>query len=829
MDSKFYTNVAPFGNNLLVRSISNGGRHHLEKIPYAPSVWTLNGNGDTPFKTLDGKPCYRIPFKSIKDAKTFVEEYKTVSNFDVYGQTNFLYQYLWDTYPKDIEWDYDKIKIYSLDIETESEKGFPDVEHTPEEILLITLQNIHTKKIITWGRHRYSGTAISEYRLFNKENELIQDFLKWWGDNCPDVITGWNVSLFDITYLYRRICKILDEKTAKKLSPWGLVGERTITIRNKKTTCYDITGISQLDYYDLYRKYTYSAQESYRLDNIASVELDVKKIDHNEFSTFSEFYKNDWNKFVEYNIRDTEIVSMLEDKMKLIELQITAAYGAKINYEDVFSQVRSWDMLIHNHLRERNIIIPPKKENVKEQNFEGAYVKDPIIGKHNWVVSFDLNSLYPHLIMQYNISPETLLETKYESGVEYYLNNPAKPKENVIVAANGTCYSKSISGVFPEVMRDVYRERLEAKQEMIRAQKEYQKTKDPAYKKIISRANNLQMAMKIALNSAYGAMGNEYFRYFDVRMAEAITLGGQLAIRWIHNKINEYMNSILKTQNKDYIIAVDTDSIYVNFEGIVQSVYSELPETKKVIKFLDNICEKTFIPYIDKCYEELASRHNCIKNEMQMKRESIADRALWTSKKRYILSVYDSEGVEYDKPKYKIMGLEMIKASTPIKIRKALKDAIPIILYGNQEDLFNYIDKYREEFNKLAPEDIAFPRSCQGIRKYADTSTIYKISTPMHVRGSLLYNYFLKNKNLEKQYATIKEGEKIKFIYLKTPNLLESENVISFINLLPKEFNVHDYVDYDTQFEKVFLDPLQITVSPIGWKTTKKSTLEDFF
>jgi len=828
MDSKFYTNVAPFGNNLLVRSISSGGRSHLERVPYSPSVWTLNGTGETPFKTLDGKPCYRIPFKSIKDAKTFVEEYKTVSNFDVYGQTNFLYQYMWDTYPKDIQWDYDKIKIYSLDIETESEQGFPDLETTPEEILLITVQNIHTKKIITWGRHRYSGTGVSEYRLFNKENELILDFLSWWGNNTPDVITGWNVSLFDITYLYRRITKLIDERTAKKLSPWGLVGERTITIRGKKSTCYDITGISQLDYYDLYRKYTYSAQESYRLDNIASVELDVKKVDHSEFSTFSEFYKKDWNKFVEYNIRDTELVSMLEDKMKLIELQITAAYGAKINYEDVFSQVRSWDMLIHNHLRERNIIIPPKKENVKSENFEGAYVKDPIIGMHNWVVSFDLNSLYPHLIMQYNISPETLLDTKYTSGVEHYLKVPANPKDDVIVAANGTCYSKSIAGVFPQVMRDVYRERSEAKQEMLRAEAQYQKTKDPAYKKIISRANNMQMAMKIALNSAYGAMGNEYFRYFDVRMAEAITLGGQLAIRWIHDKINEYMNNILKTKNKDYIIAVDTDSIYVSFDGIVNNVFQELPETKKVIKFLDKICEDTFIPYINKCYEELASRHNT-HNEMVMKRESIADRGLWTSKKRYILSVYNSEGVDYETPKLKIMGLEMIKSSTPLKIRKALRDAIPIILYKDQQALYDYIDKFREIFNTFKPEEIAFPRSCQGMNKYADSTTIYKLATPMHVRGSLLYNHNLKTKKLEKQYSTIKEGEKIKFLYLKVPNPIESENVISFVDVLPKEFNVHNYVDYDTQFQKVFLDALQITVSPLGWKTIKTSSLEDFF
>jgi DNA polymerase elongation subunit (family B) len=336
------------------------------------------------------------------------------------------------------------------------------------------------------------------------------------------------------------------------------------------------------------------------------------------------------------------------------------------------------------------------------------------------------------------------------------------------------------------------------------------------------------MAYKIALNSAYGAIGNEHFRYFDIRMAEAITLGGQLAIKWIHNKMNEYLNKILKTENKDYIIAVDTDSIYVNFEKIVNKAFLDLPDKSKIVAFIDKICKDKIIPYINTCYDELAKRHNA-KNKMIMKRESISDRAIWTAKKRYILSVLDQEGISYTTPKFKIMGLEIVKSSTPMIVRKKLKDALPIILYGNQYELFNFISNYKKEFFNLSPEQIAFPRSCQGINEYHDPVKIYKLSTPMHTRGALMYNYFVNKMKLTKKLELIRESDKIKFIVLRTPNPLQSTNVIAFLDTLPKEFNVKDYVDYETMFQKVFLDALKLIITPLGWKTEETSSLENFF
>lgn len=828
---KFYTNVTASTNEILVRSISNGGTHHLERIPFKPHCYITKGKGDTAFKTLDGKPAYRVNFDSMKHAKTFFEEFKSVSNFDVHGLLSFTHQYIAETYPEsNIDFDYYKIKIYSLDIETTTETGFPDPLNPVEEIILLSIQDIHTKKIITWGTHRYTGDRKDiEYRAFPNEKEMLADFIKWWSKNTPDIITGWNVAAFDTVYLYKRILHCLGENTAKKLSPWNYINTKTISVRNKGITYYDFEGISLLDYMTLYKKYTYSSRESYKLVDICQDELGITKLNHDEYASFKEFYTKNWNKFVDYNIRDTELITLLEDKMRLLELIITFAYTAKVNYTDVFSQTRTWDMIIHNHLLDDKIIIPPKRPLDKKSSvFEGAFVKDPIIGMHNWVVGFDLTSLYPHLIMQYNISPETILDKKYTSGVEHYLNNTPTFEPNEIVAANGTVYNKEFSGIFPRVMDKIYKSRFTAKKQMLEAEKEFQKTKDPKFKKIISKYNNLQMATKIALNSAYGAMGNEYFRYFDVRMAEAITLSGQLAIRWIHNKMNEFLNKILKTENKDYIIAVDTDSIYVNFDKVVERAFLDIPEKIKVVQFIDKICEEKFIPYMNTCFEELAKRHNA-SNRMIMKRESISDKGIWTAKKRYVLSVYDQEGVSYSTPKFKVMGLELVKSSTPLVVRKKLKDALPTIMYGNQYELFNFISNYKKEFFNLSPEEIAFPRSCQGIKHYASEAKIYKLSTPMHTRGALIYNHYRKKHHLMKKIQEIKEGDKIKFISLKTPNPLQSENCVAFLDKLPIEFNVHKYIDYDTMFQKVFLDALKLIITPLGWKTEEESTLENFF
>ena len=830
MSQRFYTNVQLIGNQFLVRGVDKGQRF-ATRDEFFPQLF-VKSKKKTKYKTLSGEPVEAINPGTVRDCRDFYKKYEDIEGFEIYGNDRYIYQYISEKYPQDeIKFDISKIKLVTLDIEVASEEGFPDVESCNEEILAISIQDYTTKQIITWGVKPFENNRKDvTYHHCPSEYELLNHFINYWMQDVPDVITGWNIQLYDIPYIAKRIRRVLGEKLMKRLSPWGLVSEGETYIMGRRHEVFDVGGVTQLDYLDLYKKFTYKAQESYRLDYIAEVELGQKKLDHSEFETFKDFYKNGWQKFIEYNIVDVELVDRLEDKMKLIELALTMAYDAKVNYVDVFYQVRMWDNIIYNYLKKRNIVIPPKNKTAKGEKYAGAYVKEPNPGRYDWVVSFDLNSLYPHLIMQYNISPETLQEIPHPRvSVESILSGDFSADPDFATCANGAMFDKSKRGFLPELMDKMYGDRVVFKKKMIEAKKGYEKTPTKKLEKEISRCNNIQMAKKIALNSAYGALGNAYFRYYKLANAEAITLSGQVSIRWIENKMNKRMNKILKTEDVDYVIASDTDSIYLNLGPLVERVYEGREKTSEgIVTFLNKICEMEFEPYIDSSYEELATYVNAYDQKMQMKRENIADRGIWTAKKRYILNVWDSEGVRYEEPKLKIMGIEAVKSSTPAPCRQMIKDALKLIMSGSEQDVQMFIEDSRKKFRTLPPEEISFPRSASDVVKYRAHSTIYAKGTPIHIRGALLYNHYVKQHKLTNKYSLIQNGEKIKFCYLKKPNIIH-ENVISFIQDFPKELNLDKYVDYDLQFDKSFLDPLRIILDSIGWNVEKTNTLESFF
>jgi len=829
---RFYTNVQMVGDNFLVRGYEDG-RHFATREKFYPTLF-VDSKKKSKYTNLNGDFVEPIEPGTVRESREFIKKYREVENFNIYGNERFIYQYISDKYPEDeIKFDVSQIKITTLDIEVKSENGFPDVESAAEEILLITIQDYTTKQIRTWGLGQFNNKQDNViYKGFRTEYELLTDFINWWmiEENTPEVITGWNSKLYDIPYMCRRIERVLGEKLMKRMSPWGLVTEDEIYIAGRRNISYDIGGVSQLDYLDLYKKFTYKAQESYRLDYIASVELGQKKLDHSEFDTFKDFYTKGWQKFVEYNIIDVELVDRMEDKMKLIELAIVMAYDAKVNYEDVYSQVRTWDAIIYNYLKKRNIAIPPKERSDKDAKYAGAYVKEPIPGKYDWVVSFDLNSLYPHLIMQYNISPETLWETRHPSAsVEGLLNQEVKINGDFAVCANGAQYRKDVRGFLPELMEKIYNERTIFKKKMLTAKQEYEKKKTKTLEKEIARCNNIQMARKIQLNSAYGAIGNQYFRYYKLANAEAITLSGQVSIRWIENRMNRKMNKILKTEEIDYVIASDTDSIYLDLGPLVEAVYKGRETTNEsIVSFLNKVCEDEFEPYIESSYEALAKYVNAYDQKMFMKRENIADRGIWTAKKRYILNVWDSEGVRYEEPKMKIMGLEAIKSSTPAPCRQMIKDALKLMITATEDDVIDFVDNCRKKFKSLPPEEIAFPRTASDIIKWSSKSQIYSKGTPIHIRGALLFNHYIKKNKLNNKYSLIGNGEKVKFIYLKEPNIIH-EDVVSFIQDFPVELGLDKYIDYDLQFEKSFVKPVKAILDAIGWNVEKTANLESFF
>ena len=828
--STFYTNVLQWGNYILLREVVDGERKNT-RIKYSPTLFAPVEK-PTKFKTLQGGYATPIKFDSIKEAKEWIQMNSSQPDL-VYGNTQYSYCYLSDRYRGLIDWNMDEMLIVTLDIEVQCENGFPHVKQAEEEMLSISIKNHQSKKIIVWGIGEFKTDRDDvTYIQCESEVHLLKEFLVFWEKYQPDVITGWNTEFFDIPYLCNRIKKVLSEDDLIRLSPWKSVRPRDVYQMGRTHQVYEIQGVAALDYFELYRKFTYTNQESYRLDHIAFVELGERK-DGNPFDTFREWYSNDYQSFIEYNINDVELVDKLEDKMKLIELCLTMAYDAKVNLTDVLGTVRYWDILIYNYLREKHIVIPQKKEAQKFEKYEGAYVKDPQVGMHKWVMSFDLNSLYPHLIMQYNISPETLLPTVNEKvTVDKIIEGKVKNTSDYCLTPNGAFFRKDKRGFLPELMENIYEDRVKFKKLMLDAQQSYENTKDKKLLSTISRYNNIQMAKKISLNSAYGAIGNNWFRYFDLRNAEAITTSGQLSIRWIEKALNIYLNKILETEGKDYVIASDTDSVYITFDELVSKVYPEGARAEKIVTFLDRVAKEKLEPFIDESYKALAKVTNAYEQKIVMGREVIADKAIWTAKKRYILNVHDSEGVRYKEPKLKMMGIEAVKSSTPAPCRQKIKECLSIIMSGNEKELNTFIQDFREEFMKLSPEEIAYPRSCNGLLKWTADHNLFKKGAPIHVKGAILYNYLLDKHKLENKLPKIMNGDKIKFINLRTPNLYQS-TAFSFITEFPKELDIIQLIDYDTQFEGAFISPLKFITDKIRWKIDgsygDQMNLEDFF
>lgn len=834
----FYTNVYKRGNYIYFRGFKDGKRVS-QKIPFQPTFYVRSGNKNSPYKSLWGESLEKLKFGSINEAKEFVDRYKEVSNFPIFGNMNYVYQFINKVFPDTIQFDMSVMKIVTIDIETSTEYGFPDPRQAQEEVLLITIQDFNTKAITSFGCKAYLPKKDNvTYVKCDDEMDLLRKFIKHFKSDYPDIITGWNCQLFDIAYLSSRIQRVLGDKALEECSPFGVISSREVPFAKGRTQlAFDWHGVAILDYLDLYKKFSFKVQESYKLDNIAKEELNDEKIKH-EYNSFKEFYTKDWELFVDYNIHDVVLVDRLEDKMKLIVLICTMAYDAKCNFLDIHSSVRTWDCILYNHLHKQNIIVhnPPPIDESMDRQIMGAFVKEPQPGQYDWVVSFDATSLYPSIIMTWNMSPETLVDgEKYladdEKSIQRLLDRDVKTQtlleKDYAMTANGQCFRKDKKGVFPELIEFYFASRQTAKKAMLKAQDEYEKTKDPKYLSEIATLNSKQMAAKILMNSLYGAMGNVYFRYYDIRVAEGITMTGQLIIRSVAKKLTSFVNEEVGSQGVDYSFYSDTDSTYITLGKLVEQKYKDKSKAE-IVDILDEYCAKKIEPAINSACDDLSKYVNVFTPKIKFKREVIADRGIWIAKKRYALNVYNAEGVAYDPPKLKVLGMEIVRSSTPAPVRKALKEAVTIALTKDEATIKKFVSDLEAKWHKLRPEEIAFPRGVNGVKEYSDSNSIFRKGTPIHVRGALIYNHLVRTKELDKKYQYIQEGDKIKFLYLKEPNPLGT-HVITFQESLPPEFKIHEYVNYEMMFEKSFIEPLNSLLSCIGWQLKEQATLEGLF
>ena len=837
----FYTSVVRYGNSILYRGYNEHGKKIYKREKNFKPMFFTACQQETGWKSLDGLNIAPIEMDNMRHAKQWLEENSDVSGRKIFGTKNYIHQYISQRFPRDIDFKREFIDVGTFDIETEYEDGFPHPGEASQRILSITYKSSKSKLYHVWGYGDFDteNSLIKPVRYYRCRDEasLLEKFLTFWADesHCPDVITGWNIRFFDVPYLVNRTAKILGVESIKRFSPWGMVDYRQITRQGRTEDAYDIKGIEQLDYLELFKKfgYSYGPQESYKLNHIAYVVLGDKKLSFEESGSLKNLYKDDYQRYIDYNMKDVELIERFEDKMGLITLALTVAYKGGVNYSDTFGVTAIWESIIYRKLLSEKKVPFVTRPDAGKTKFAGGYVKEPQVGAHDWVVSFDLNSLYPNIIVQWNMSPETLVAQSEVSGVDYYMQAPSI-EVPYAVAANGSTYRKDIDGVIPRIIEDYYGDRRSIKNMMLAAETSYQEEKSIELEKEINRLNNRQMAIKILMNSLYGALGNQYFKYFDLRLAEGVTLTGQLAIQWAERHMNQAMNKVMKTDDVDYVIAIDTDSLYVNFGPMVEKL-----QPKDPVKFLDKICKEHFEPNLELAYENLFAKMNCHKQRMEMGREVIANRGIWTAKKRYILNVHNSEGVQYAQPKLKIMGIEAIKSSTPEVCRDKFKEIFNVIISGTEADTQNFIRQFKVEFRSLSPEKVAFPRSVslfQTVVKngksqkipYADKKTVYRKGTPIHVRGSLLYNKLIKDNKLSRKYEVVTNGSRIFFTYMKVPNIMQ-ENVIAFPDVLPQEFKLNKYVDYDKQFNKTFLEPLTPILDAVGWTPEPVASLDEFF
>jgi DNA polymerase elongation subunit (family B) len=836
IQNKFYTNVAIVGSNVLVREVIDGVASK-RKDPWLPTIYT-KGNvdpGGHKFVSMYGEPVYPLQPGSIPDTKEYIEQYKEVSNFEIFGQLNLTFQYMYEYKPTG--WDFKYISAWSIDIETkvpEDENGktfFPIPDTCAGEVLLITMVDMHSGNKFTFGTKPYNGTD-TNYLNCDNEYQLLKQFVSFWEQKAVDVITGWNIDQFDIPYLINRINAICGEEVSKRLSPWGRVYCKSKMFKKRLEYVSTILGVSILDYMDLYMKYMPVRLESYSLGHVASVELGHTKVDHSEFKSFNDFWRLAWDKFTHYNIVDANLIRELEDKLRLIRVVLTMAYKANINYEDVSSPVKLWDAIICNECMDQNIVVPQQANERQGEHLDGAYVKEPVPGWYKNVSSVDATSLYPSNIITNNISPETYVGN-CGLGIDDFLDDKVVDvEEQYVVTPAGAVYSKEKRGIFPEIVIKYMEMRKESKTEMLRLEQEYENTKDASLKDKIAALDNLQYAIKIAMNSLYGATANKWFRFFKHDHAASITLSGQYILRTIEYNIDRELNALFKTEGVKYLIYIDTDSLYFDLDPIVKKC--KVPDDK-AIRFIEKLMKEKVNPVINSLVAQCCAKMRSFDNRIIFKLEVAADKALWVGKKKYALRVHSSEGVTFAKPKMKVKGLEMVKSSTPKYVRDQLKKALDLIFETNEKEVQKFVEKVRGEFMQLKYNEVSFPRGANNLEEFEDPVTIYKrgagnMGCPIQVRGVLLYNHFLQHHFLDGKYPLIGDGDKIRFTYLKMPNRMR-ENVISFPvdGVIPEEFGIIDRVDYEMQFEKTFLASVEILLKAIGWQSVETSSLDEFF
>lgn len=854
----FYTYYKQWGNSIFYSYIDeHGTQHHTKITDYEPTLY-LKSSEPTEFKSIYGHYVSPVKHSSIKDAKDFIEKYKHVDGMSIEGNTKFANQFVIELFEGQMpEYNPSLIKGCILDIEVTAPE-FPKPIEAKYAIDLMTLYNTNDKVFKVFSLYDYdqsidetdAGSLKIDFKKYNNERDLLLDFVSYMQQQKFNWISGWNSSGFDLPYIANRILGVLGKSVLNKLSPYGIVNIREITDDyNNSTITADVIGLTDLDYMLMYQKHIYEPRENYRLDFICEVELGKRKLSYEEEGSLFNLSKTNPQKYVSYNLIDVLRLVELEDKLGLFPVMYVLAYYSMSNFDAGLATVDPWENFIAKELYIRGMV-PPKKESRAFRPFVGAYVAEPQVGYHQWGISLDLNSLYPHIMMQVNISPETYIpryqvsdelanlqdELSVKERTTYFIqcrnlvdkqvDLSILKKHDVSMAANGQYYTRKHKGIIPIIVEEIYNNRKKFKKLMNKAKQELVDAKsENANKSIldkisseVSKYNNLQMAMKIFMNSLYGAMGNRHFLYFMIENAEAITTTGQVVNLWTTKRINKLLNEVLENnKQKDYILAGDTDSGYFILNDIVSKSDMQNKTDDEIADFIDTFVKEIIDPEVTSYTNELCDYLNNIENKMVWEREAIFKSSINSAKKHYAMLVIDSEGVRYKTPELKIVGLESKKSSTPAWAKPMLENCYRLCLEQKEDEFYKYVEKARKTVYSLDPSQIAIPTTINGIEKYLNVfDYTYTKGAPKHVKAAIVHNRLLKQHNI-KHIDDIKSGGSMKYVELKQPNKI-GEEAIGFEKYLPKEFNLDAYVNYEDAYKKGFEKPLKNFIKAIGWE-----------
>lgn len=845
--AEFYTSVLRYGNNILYRGYKDGKRVQYKTQDFGPVFFIQSQNSTSGWTDLFGNPVEPIYPGTMRDCKEFIDTYSNVDNVKIYGNKNFVAQFIHNTFKEEVEWQTPKI-IY-WDIETlPTSVGYSEPHIADGQISAVTFVDNNCRVYtFTFNDYNEKSSLLSDLNVakyvFRNEVEMLRGIIEWLKRYDTDIYTGWNSNAYDMVYLLTRVSKILGEDVAQQVSPWKKIILRTFADNNgNEVHEYDVYGVQQLDYMLLFKKFgmKFGPQESHKLDAIAELVLGRKKLDYSMYKNLKEMYDKDFQRYMEYNIIDTVLVYELEQKLGYINMCLTAAYSAKINYADELATIAAWDSIIYGELLGRKVAVPLGKD-ASHRPYPGGYQKDPITGHHMYVVTEDVEGLYPSTIIQFNISPETLVG--YVDGVTispspdvYQISEKTNYglSSDQCVSAAGHVYRTDKQGIIPELLDRFLSSRKVFKKQMKTIESEMEKVKatnpDSPIDDLKSQYNKLdalQNNAKLRANSLYGALGSEYFRFYDPRIAESVTISGQIIIKESERVINEFLQGILKDK-KDRVVYMHTDSVQICMNDVVEKFFADKSEEERV-RLLVKIADEKLEPLLSRTYENLAKRFNCPKNRISMKTEAVCTGTFYVAKAKYAQYVYYNEGVYYAEPKLKIVGLDAIRSSTPEIGRKMMKEAYIEIFEHGEGALQKFVKEKKKWFSSLPVEKIAFPRGTNGIEKYSINSDPGFIKgTPGHVKAAILYNRMISDLNLGTTYDRILSGDKIKFVYLKIPNPT-GQDKIGFLESFPPEFKLEKYIDRDKQFYTAFEKPMEKITEIIGWQLEQKHDLNSFF